>query len=522
MRFNILIGGRAGQGINELATILARTLGKIGFYTFNYRDYGSLITGGHNFNIVCVSDKKVGSYDDNVDLVLSLDEKTLEIHKKRFTDKTIFVVNFQTNQKNSVYLAADRDKTENMAFATAVFKILELDKKHLLDEVKIRFAGKSLLAKDLDVIDHFYDKDFGYSIKLNHENTSKVVMNGAEAVSKGVIASDLDVYFAYPMTPSTTLLNYLAKEQDGNFFVYSPEDEIAVANAGLGASFAGARTMVGTSGGGFDLMTEAMSMQSITELPLVVYLAQRTGPSTGVPTYNSQQDLLVSLFGGHGEGSRVVVAPGSPKECIEKTNEAFYLAEKYGILSIVLSDKHIAESDFSFNEFKLKPLNIPKRKLMPGMSNLKFRTSSYEHNSKGDNTEVIEEINESFGKRLDKDKALEKEAKKFERYKVYGKGKNLIIGFGSTKGAILDTLDSLDARFLQILYLSPFPKEISSFIKSSKNVFVVEANASGQLAKVIAMNTGFVIDDKNKILKYDGRPFTPEEIIKEMAKRGVK
>jgi 2-oxoglutarate ferredoxin oxidoreductase subunit alpha len=260
----------------------------------------------------------------------------------------------------------------------------------------------------------------------------------------------------------------------------------------------------------------------MTELPLVIYLAQRTGPSTGVPTYTSQQDLLVSLFGGHGEGSRVVVAPGNPKECIEKTNEAFYLAEKFGVLSIVLSDKHIAESDFSSSDFKIRPLNIPKRKLMPGMPKLKFRTSSYEHNIDGDNTEIIEEINESFKKRFDKDKVLEKETKKFERYKIYGKGKNLIIGFGSTKGAILDALDSLDARFLQILYVSPFPKEISSFIKSSKNVFILEGNASGQLSKVIAMNTGFVVDDKNKILKYDGRPFTPEEIIKEMVKRGVK
>jgi 2-oxoglutarate ferredoxin oxidoreductase subunit alpha len=522
MRFNILIGGKAGQGINELATILARTLGKIGFYVFNYRDYGSLITGGHNFNVVCVSDKKTGSYDENIDLVLALDNNTLDIHKKKFNDKTIFVLNFETNQKNSVYLMADKDKTENMAFATAVFKILGLDKKFLIDEVKARFAGKSLLAKDLQVIDYFYAKEFGFNIKLNHENSSKIVLNGAEAVSQGTIASDINVYLAYPMTPSTTLLNYLAKSQDEKFFVFSPEDEIAVANAGLGASFAGARTMIGTSGGGFDLMTEAMSMQSMTEIPLVVYLAQRAGPSTGVPTYTSQQDMLVSLFGGHGEGSRVVIAPGNAKECIEKTNEAFYLAEKFGVLSIILSDKHIAESDFSFHDFKFKPLSIPKRKSMPGIAGEKFRRSSYEHDKEGNNTENIDDINESFKKRAEKDKALEKETKKFETYKVYGKGKNLIIGFGSTKGAILDSLDELDARFLQILYLSPFPKEITSFIKSSKNVFILESNATGQLAKLIAMNTGFVVDEKNKILKCDGRPFIPEQIIKEIGKRGGK
>jgi 2-oxoglutarate ferredoxin oxidoreductase subunit alpha len=522
MRFNILIGGRAGQGINELANILSRALGKAGFYVFNYRDYGSLITGGHNFNILCISDKKIGSFDYKYDVVLALNKETLEIHRQNFHKNTTFIINFNENRENFIFLNANKDKTENMAFATALFKILGLEKDYLLDEVKKRFAGKSMLEKDIEVIEHFYSKDFDKEIKVNHEKTSKVVLNGAEGTAKGAVISGVDVYFAYPMTPATTLLNFLAKEQDKIFFAYTFEDEISCANAGVGASFSGNRAMIGTSGGGFDLMTEALSLQGMTELPLVVYLAQRPGPSTGVPTYTGQNDLLVACFGGHGEFSRVVIAPGNAKECIEKTNEAFYLAEKFGVTSIILTDKHLVESDFSFNEFKLKEIKIPERKLKPGMPGILFRRSSYEHDSDWNNAEDAKNVKESFEKRLEKQKMLEKEAKKFEMYKIYGKGKDLIIGWGSTKGAILDALDSLDARFLQILYMSPFPKEISGFIKNARTVFIVENNATSQLSKLVAQNTGFIIEDRNKILKFDGRPFIPQEIIDELKKRGVK
>ncbi|MEM4230330.1 MAG: 2-oxoacid:acceptor oxidoreductase family protein [Candidatus Pacearchaeota archaeon] len=522
MRFNILIGGKAGQGINELAGILARSFGREGFYVFNYRDYGSFITGGHNFNILCLSDKKIGSFDYRYDLVLALDKETLEIHKEGFHKNTLFIVNFPTDKENFIFLNANKDKTENMAFASAVFKLLCLQKTSLLDEVKKRFFGKSLLDRDVDLIEHFYTKDYGREIKLPHEKINKIVFNGAEGVSKGAELSGLDVYFGYPMTPATTLLNFLAKKQDKFFFTFTLEDEIACANAAIGASFAGARAMVGTSGGGFDLMTEAISLQGMTELPFVIYLAQRPGPSTGVPTYSGQQDLLVALFGGHGEFSRVVIAPGNAKECIEKTNEAFYLAEKFGVLSIILTDKNIAESDFSFNEFKIKELKIPERKDKPGMPNLVFKRTSYEHDFEWNNTEEIENIKNSFEKRLAKIEALEKETKKFEMYKTYGKGKDLVIGWGSTKGPILDALENLDIKFLQILYLSPFPREIIGLIKNAKNVFVLENNATSQLSKLIAQNTGYIVEEKNKILKFDGRPFTPQEIISELKKRGVK
>lgn len=523
MRFNILIGGKAGQGINELANILARAFCKEGFHVFNYRDYPSLITGGHNFNILCLSDKKVGSFDEKYDVLLALDEKTFEINKKKLRKNSVVIANCDVPQ--GINLTARKDKTENMAFAAALFKIMGLQKKNLVDFVKERFAGKSLLPKDLEVIEEFYEKNYEKCAKISTEilkqnNKKKFILNGSEGIAQGAENSGLDVYFCYPMTPSTPALNFLAKKQDEKFFAFTPENELAVVNAALGASFAGNKVMVGTSGGGFSLMAEAMTMQGCSELPLTVYLSQRQGPSTGQATYTGQQDLLMSIFAGYEDCPRVVVAPANAKEAVEKTNELIYLAEKYGVLSILLGDKHLAESDFTYDKFDIKSLKVPLRKQFAGRGI--FKRTSYEHDENWNNCEDAEKAEKSVVARYKKGLLLRNEIEKFERYKVYGKGKNLIVSFGSTKGLILDSIEGLDVKFLQLLYLEPFPKDILKFIKQAKNVFIIEHNITSQLSKLIAMNIGYTIKDNNKILKYNGRVFTPEELIKELKKRGIK
>jgi 2-oxoglutarate ferredoxin oxidoreductase subunit alpha len=283
-------------------------------------------------------------------------------------------------------------------------------------------------------------------------------------------------------------------------------------------------------GGGFDLMTEAVSLQGMTEIPLVVYLAQRAGPSTGMPTYTMQGDLNLALNCGHGEFPRVVIAPGDAKDAFYKTIEAFYLAYKYGVTSIILSDKHLAESYFTFDEFEEPKIKgsrfilenikdfktykitkdfVPKR-TVPDVATVKV--NSYEHEEFGFTTEDKDVAKKMQEKRRKKFEALEKEVrKKFEMAKIFGKGENLIISFGSTKGAIIDALETLkDFRFLQILYLSPFPKEIvERELKKAKNVLIIENNAFGQLGNLLKENVGIEL---NEILKYDGRPFTSEEI----------
>ncbi|MBI2151321.1 pyruvate ferredoxin oxidoreductase, partial [Candidatus Woesearchaeota archaeon] len=238
----------------------------------------------------------------------------------------------------------------------------------------------------------------------------------------------------YPMTPATGVLMLLSQEQNKTIInkisgksapiVMTPESEISVINMALGASFAGRRVMVGTSGGGFDLMTEGLSLQGMMELPIVIHLAQRIGAATGVPTYTGQGDLNVALYGGHGEFSRLVIAPGDPAEAYEKTREAFYLAEQFGLGAIILTDKHVLESDFT-QELPEVKLEIPKRKLILGKDIIK--KNSYEHDEAGNTTEDEKVIVDSFQRREKREKLLKEECRKLINYKTFGSGHNLII-----------------------------------------------------------------------------------------------
>ena len=508
MRLNILICGKAGQGFNEMAAIISRAIANSGIYVFNYREYGSWIIGGPNFNVLCISDKKTGSFDYSYDIALVLDEEILKLHQEYIKKDAIIL-----SEKN---VKVENKKIENMYFAGALFKVLGLDKKYLLAEVEKKFKGKSLYEEDVKVISSAYEKNYPKHLSLKAGKTKKI-LNGSEAIAHSALSSGLDVYFGYPMTPSTGVLTLLAQAQknpENKHFVFEPENEIAIANAALGSSFAGALAMIGTSGGGFDLMTEAFAMQGLIEIPLVAHLSQRGSSSTGIPTYTGQTNINVALYGGNGEAARVVIAPGDAKEAWEKTREAFYFSEKYGILSIILSDKHLVESDFSFDEFEESKLKIPERKILTGKKI--FRVNSYEHDGTGHVTENAEKIKKSTEKRIKKIGEIEKESKKFETYKEYGKGENLIISFGSNKGAILDALESLENfKFIHLIYLEPFP-DIEKELEKAKKVFVLECNATGQLCELIRKKTGFKVEDKNKILKYDGRPFTPKEILEEI------
>ena len=267
MRLNILIGGKAGQGINKVSEIISNILAEYGYFTFNYRDYPSLIRGGHNFNILSISDKRVGSIESKIDIIIALDEKTTIIHKNSL-NKNPITLNFDKFQ--------DLGKNTNIALASALIKILGIDKEILIKEIKKHFDNKeTILAAEKGYTSD--NKKFDLK-KLDNKIT---IMTGSKAVAHGAIDSNINLYFSYPMTPATALMNELASHQLKNsLLVFQPESEIGGINQALGASFAGARTMIGTSGGGFDLITESLSMQGQTEIPLVVYLASRPGPST--------------------------------------------------------------------------------------------------------------------------------------------------------------------------------------------------------------------------------------------------
>ena len=505
VKLNILIGGKAGQGINKISEVVSRVLIKQGYYTFNYRDYPSLIRGGHNFNVLTISDEPVASNESKLDLILALDEKTTELHEQELKQGGIIL-----NSEKFKELG----RNLNIALAGALIKILGIEKEKLIEEIKNQFDEKAVA--DAGKGFESQEKKFNFE-KLKNKIS---ILSGSQAVAQGALNSKINLYLSYPMTPATGVLHELAsKQKEDNLKVFQPENEIAVVNAGLGASFTGARTMVGTSGGGFDLMTEALSFQGQSEIPLTFYLASRPGPGTGVPTYTCQADLNMALYSGHGEFPRVVIAPGDIVEAIENTNEAMYLAEKFKTASIILSDKHLAESEFSFSNQIKEPIDIEITRNLPGKKIV--RKSSYEHDEFGETTENAEITKKNADARIEKAQAIAKECEKFDMIKFYGnpESKNLVIGWGSTKGAILDAIKNLDVKFLQVIYLEPFSDIIGQEIKEADKIVLIENNSTAQLGRLIKEKTG--VEIKERILRYDGRAFLSDVLrgeIKEVLK----
>ncbi|MEA3414009.1 MAG: 2-oxoacid:acceptor oxidoreductase family protein [Nanoarchaeota archaeon] len=513
MKYSILFGGKAGQGSNILSNILADALVKKGFYVFNSRDYPSLIRGGHNFNVLTFSEKPVYSNESKINMIVALDELTIKNHKSKLVKKGVVL----------------EGKFLNMYFAGMLFHSLGLDFSLLKNELKKlkRFEENIKQAKQ------GYDSKKCCVTLPKTTNKKLNLSTGSVSLSWGAIKSGLDIYYAYPMTPATPVLVELAQMQKkNNLLVLELENEIAVANAGVGSSITGAKTMVGTSGGGFALMSEVLSMAGIAGVPLVFYLAQRKGPASGVATYQEQGDLQFARGSGHGEFPRIILAPGDEIECEELASQAFYLSQKFGNPSIIISDKHLAESFYTSNK---------KAKITKSRKLTKFgRYNSYEKDPiTGSATEEAEIVKKNVENRLKKGFDIVKEAEKLDMFKIYDNNgleaspknigssayyknlnsranygsKNCVVFWGSTKGAVLDAIKDLNVCAIQILYIEPFSKKVEKLLKG-KNLILVENNATGQLGNLIREKTG--IEIKNKILRYDGRPFLSDELGKEI------
>lgn len=490
MKFNILIGGKAGQGPNMISQIIGEALIAKGYYVFYSRDYQSLIRGGHNFNAITFSDKPVLSNESKYDLMVCLDSETKNLHKTELKKTAIIF----------------EGEGSNTFFAGRLFKALGIEFELLSKSLK-RLKNYSENISDAK---KGYDSEKSFLSLNNCKNKKLEFLNGTQGTADGAIKSGLEIYYAYPMTPATPLLGELASKQNKNLKVIELENEIAVANSAVGSIICGKKTMIGSSGGGFDLMTETLSMSSQAEIPLMIYLVTRPGPGTGVATYTSQGDLNLALNSGHGECFRIVVSPGDPKESAELISECFYLSNKYNTPCIFLTDKHLAEGVFSIeNNFNV----------IPSKNNLTLKKyNSYECNSEGIATENPKIIKSNFNSRDKKYSSLIKDSESFNKIKVYGKknSKNIIISYGSTKGAIIDAIQDTDCKFIQILYLNPFPKKLKNELEKSKKIILIENSSTGQLADLIKLNTG--IEIKEKILRYDGRPFFSDELSEEIKK----
>lgn len=538
---SILIGGKAGDGIRQAGHIIARILNRIGYRIFFYDDYPSLIRGGHNFSIIRASEKRIVAHKETVDVIIALNQDAVENHKHRLNAGGIILYDSKKSDVQGIGIdfmdivkkLDGKPIMRNTAAIGALAGVLNLEWS-VLEKVIMDAVGHEI-DLNLKIARQAYDRiETPLKPVPKLDQKSLPLVSGNEAIALGAVKAGLNMYIAYPMTPASAILHYLAAhENELGVVTVHPESEIGVALMALGAAYAGARTMVGTSGGGFALMTEALSLAGQGELPMVIVEAQRPGPSTGVPTYTMQGDLAFVVHAGHGDILRVVLAPGDAEEAFYTSGLAMNLAWKFQIPAFVLSDKHLSESIFSFEADldKVKPekpllwnnQGEYKRYLdtqngispltFPGNPSAIVKATSYEHDESGITTEEPEAISRMQRKRLRKRKALEDELEKYKIVKVYGNpdSKTVLLCWGSTKGACIEVAEALNLKVVQPLILEPLPVEaLKKALSGADKIIDVEVNATGQLAKLIAGH-GFCIDDM--ILRFDARPFTVDVLL---------
>ena len=563
--FSTLIGGIAGDGINEAGMTVSRLLSRLGYSTYMYYDYPSLIRGGHNFSLIrACRRRKVAVHTDGIDILIALNQETVEKHKSRL--------------KASSFLIYDADKVSleglavrgcglavtsilKQAGAPAIMKnscilggyckvvgiaweVLEaVLRKHMQKKLDLNLQVARAGYQQAEKFCQIEDLAAEGSGLAPASRKAQSLLTGNQAISLGLIQAGLGAYVAYPMTPSSSVLDFMARYAgDFGLKVIHPESEIAVMLMALGFSYAGIRAAVGTSGGGFCLMTEGLSLAGMAELPVVVIMAQRAGPSTGLPTYTAQGDLHSVLHAGQGEFPRLVVAPGDADEAYIWSGLALNLAWKYQIPSIILSDKTLSESLYSFDgdlagEVKEESLmlwdgnGIYKRYLQTesGVTPLAFppqkgqaiKTDSYMHDQQGITSEDPGITREMSDKRRRKGQSLSRQMEEYETVKVYGQsaGKTALLCWGSNKGVCIEAAERLGLRAVQVLALSPFPKKkLMEALQGVERLLVVECNSTGQLAD-LAGCWGIKVDDR--ILKYDGRPFSLEELLEKLGGEGI-
>jgi len=541
---SILIGGKAGDGIRQAGQTLARLLNRIGYRIFFYDDYPSLIRGGHNFSIIRASKRKIQAHKEKVDLIVALNQDAVEKHKHRLNPGGVILYDSKKVEAQGVgvdFMGLVKELEgssimRNTAALGALAKMLNIEWE-MLERVITDTMDKKvdLNLKIAQSAYHQVEKAWMSVPKLDQKMLPLV--SGNEAIALGAVQGGLNMYIAYPMTPASAILHYLAEHEDDlGVVTIHPESEIGVVLMALGAAYAGARTMVGTSGGGFALMTEALSLSGQGEIPIVFVVSQRPGPGTGVPTYTMQGDLSFVIHSGHGEFVKVVLAPGDAEEAFYLTGLAMNLAWKFQTPCFVLSDKHLSESIFSFDADpdKIKPEDPLlwdgqgeyKRYLdtQNGISPLAFpgnpaamvKATSYEHDEYGITTEESEQIVRMQRKRLRKKKTLEDELSRCEQVKVYGdpESKTVLLCWGSTKGACIEVAEELGLKVVQPLVLEPLPIEpLKKALSGADKIIDIEVNTTGQLAKHVSAY-GICIDDM--ILRFDARPFTVDVLLEKV------
>jgi 2-oxoglutarate ferredoxin oxidoreductase subunit alpha len=562
--FNLMVGGEAGQGVQSVGFLLAKVFARGGYHVLADQDYESRVRGGHNFYRVRAKDTYVGAISESINILIALDKKSIELHRHELAPNGLIICDGEKSDglnggKDLFNVPLDRLAEENaghkimansVAFG-AIMGVIGYDLGIVNEVLRFQFTDGDTVENNIKAVRAGYNfaqqnfrGNFEYKLgKINPAN--RMLLNGNEAIALGAIAAGCKFMAAYPMTPVTPIMEYLAaKAKQCGIVVVQPEDEIAAINMTVGAGYAGVRAMTATSGGGFCLMVEGLGLAGMTETPIVIVEGQRSGPAIGLPTRTEQGDLEFIIHAAHGEFPRAVLAPATIEDAFWLTVKAFNLAEKYQVPVILITDHYLASSYATVDKFDLSRIHIDRGLLHPVNSPVKYKrhlitesgisprafplqgealvvTDSDEHDEDGYLIEDAETRTRMMQKRMRKVTGLKKE---IAAPQLYGNEKAdvTLLAWGSTCGAVREAVDILleenvNANAVFFKELWPFPAgAMAGIMDSCRNSYVVESNATGQLAHVIQAETGRKAG--KSILKYDGRPFTPQYIVGELRK----
>jgi len=563
---NWKVAGFAGEGIMTTGLLMSKTCAKHGWYIFDYTEYPSLIRGGHNTYQVHAGPEPIHAQKWKVDVLVALNKNGLAFHKEELTSESMVIFDQEDDNVDiSIYnlagknfnvpmvklaqkVGGSRVMANNVALGASVF-FLGLDLSILNQVIAQVFSdkGQEVINLNQKAAQAGYDfvKSNGGQPVVNLTKkpgtNNRLTLTGNEATGLGALAGGLSFYAAYPMTPSSSLLHYLAaKASKAGIVVKHAENENSAVNMAIGASFAGVKAMVGTAGGGFCYMTEGLGFASVAELPLVVFEGMRPGPALGMPTWTAQGDLAFVLSASQDEFPRIVLTPGDAEEAFLLVQKALDLAEKYQLLVIVVSDKYLAESRFTMpkpkTSYSHERMGIDTKpqadesgfypryrtdqpvsqRTLPGTANGGYIANSYEHDKYGFATEEGPERAAQMEKRMKK-MELATSGMPEQYYEADAQPQVTLLSFGSTKNPIraareLLHEEGIESAMLNFSWLWPFPKDqVTKVLNSGSKILVVEGNYQGQLARLITQETGIKVSDQ--LHRYDGRPFFAEDIV---------
>lgn len=566
---SIVLSGAAGQGIETVAGFLATVLRLSGYEVFVSREFMSRIRGGTNSLQLRVSSSRVGAFTLRTDIFVPFTEDSIRhlAQYSRLQEQTVFIgekqffKGYDAPSERVVYVpfsdiareVGSRIYVNTVAagVVSGIFKVSEGAAENYLSR-RFLSKGRDVVSENIEAFKR------GQAIGDELSNSGKIVfrvektvqdgerflISGTEAVALGAIAGGCNFIASYPMSPSTGVLTFLSqKSKDFGIIVDQAEDEISAINKGIGAWFAGARAMVTTSGGGFALMTEGLSLAGMIESPMVVHLAQRPGPATGLPTRTEQGDLQLALNAGHGEFPRIILAPGTPEDAFTLTQMSFDMADKYQVPVIILTDQFLLDSNFGSKPPELEIINKKyfvetsrdyKRyeatldgfspRGIPGWGEGVVGVDSDEHDEEAHITEDLNLRVEMVKKRLHRKLELiraESIAPDFygeEDYKV------LALSWGSNYYVMREAIDKIGVDGVSMLnfrQVYPLNIVVKDYLKRADKLVLIENNATSQFGKVLQIETGFKVPAINTLLSYNGLPF-PLERVTEFLNKVVK